>query len=272
MKYILFVLLMLCLFSWNPIQDDRTKYFPQSVEVVEQIPHKENVWVFLLAGQSNMAGRGFVEPQDTLPNKRILTIDASGKLIYAKEPLHFYEPARKGLDCGLSFANNLLKQIPDNITILLLPTAIGGSAISQWLGDSLYRGVNVLTNFREKVAIGKKYGQIKAVLWHQGESDTKKELIPLYQKRLAELFTVFRSMIQDNQLPVLIGELGSYSNDNANWQLINNAIRGYSLQDANSSVIKTNDLVHRGDTIHFNSAGQRLLGERFANAWLRKIK
>jgi len=37
------------------------------VDPVERIPAKENVWVFMLAGQSNMAGRDFVEPQDTLP-------------------------------------------------------------------------------------------------------------------------------------------------------------------------------------------------------------
>ncbi len=271
-KNILCVLFIFSLFSWNNIQDNRTKYFPVSVEPVESNPAKENVWVFLLAGQSNMAGRGFVEPQDTLPNKRIVTIDAAGRLIYAKEPLHFYEPTRNGLDCGCSFANTLLKHIPDNITILLLPTAIGGSSISQWLGDSSYRGVKLLTNFCDKVAIGKKYGQIKAVLWHQGESDANKTAIPLYKDRLAELFTVFRSTIQNNQLPVFVGELGSYSNNNQNWQLINQAIHNNSLQDANVSVINTHDFIHKGDTVHFNSEGQRLLGERFAEAYISKIK
>jgi len=272
MKNILFTLFILSLFSWNNIQDNRTKYFPVAVEPVERIPAKENVWVFLLAGQSNMAGRGFVEPQDTLPNKRILTIDVAGKLIYAKEPLHFYEPTRNGLDCGYSFANTLIKHIPDNITILILPTAIGGSSISQWLGDSSYRGVKLLTNFRDKVAIGKKYGQIKAVLWHQGESDANKTAILLYKDRLAQLFTVFRSVIQNNQLPVLVGELGSYSNNNQNWQLINQAIHNYSLQDMNVSVISTTEFIHRGDTVHFNSEGQRLLGERFAQVYIDKIK
>jgi hypothetical protein len=272
MKYILFTLFLICLFSWHTIQDARTKNFPKSLEAVEQMPKKENVWVFLLAGQSNMAGRGFVEPQDTLSNKRIITIDATGKLIYAKEPLHFYEPIRTGLDCGLSFANTLLSKIPANITILLLPTAIGGSAIGQWLGDSLYRGVNLMHNFKEKVAIGKKCGQIKAVLWHQGESDANKESIPLYTNRLAQLFTLFRSNIQNDHLPIFIGELGSYSNNNTNWQQINNVIHSYSLQDANVSVIKTNDFIHGGDTVHFNSEGQRLLGIRFANSFLAKMK
>ena len=57
-----------------------------------------------MAGQSNMAGRGFVEPIDTLINTRILTINRQNKLIYAKEPLHFYEPHKKGLDLGMSFS------------------------------------------------------------------------------------------------------------------------------------------------------------------------
>src|SRR5262245_10495512 len=82
---------------------DRTKYFPKKVEMPAEIPVKQNVWVFILAGQSNMAGRGFVEPDDTVVVKRLLSIDKDGQLINAKEPLHFYEPNLTGLDCGYSF-------------------------------------------------------------------------------------------------------------------------------------------------------------------------
>ena len=80
----------------------RTRYFPKMVEKVAKIPPKNNVWVFLLAGQSNMAGRGLVEPQDTMTDKRLLTINKNNEVILAKEPLHFYEPSRTGLDCGVS--------------------------------------------------------------------------------------------------------------------------------------------------------------------------
>lgn len=270
MKKSLFVVLLLSLLSWKQIQDNRTKCFPKTVDYVQNIPLKENVWVFLMAGQSNMAGRGIVEPQDTVADKRILTIDVNGTLLYAKEPLHFYEPTRTGLDCGLSFGRTLLEKIPANVTILLLPTAIGGSAIRQWLGDSSYRGVNLLTNFREKVAIGKKYGKIKAILWHQGESDANKERIAVYKDRLAELFTTFRNSIGDEKLPVFIGELGSYSNNKNGWLQINDAIYAYAAENKGATVIKTDDLSHVGDTVHFNSAGQRMMGERFANAYLGK--
>ncbi len=272
MKKSLFVILFLSLLSWKQIQDSRTKFFPKTVEFVQQVPTKENVWVFLMAGQSNMAGRGIVEPQDTLPDKRILSIDAKGKIVYAKEPLHFYEPTRTGLDCGLSFGRTLLEKVPANITILILPTAIGGSAIRQWLGDSSYRGVNLLTNFREKVAIGKQYGIIKGVLWHQGESDANKERIPVYKDKLTELFTTFRNIIGNQKLPIFIGELGSYSNNTNEWLQINTIIHAYAEEDKLATVIKTEDLSHVGDTVHFNSAGQRMMGERFAHAFLGKNK
>ncbi|MDX2072664.1 MAG: sialate O-acetylesterase [Haliscomenobacter sp.] len=143
-----------------------------------KLPKPNKVWVFLLAGQSNMAGRGIVEAQDALTDPRIFSINSKGEVILAKEPLHFYEPSRVGLDCGLSFGKTLLKGVPKKVSILLLPTAVGGSSMRQWLGDSTYREVKLWSNFLEKVAIGKKYGQIKGILWHQGESDANERSIP----------------------------------------------------------------------------------------------
>ena len=109
--------------------------------------NKENVWVFIMAGQSNMAGRGIVEPEDTVSDKRIFSINKDGQIIIAKEPLHFYEPERTGLDCGLSFAKTLITKIPDSISILIIPTAVGGSSISQWLGDSVLSECKIVFKF-----------------------------------------------------------------------------------------------------------------------------
>ena len=254
------------------VQNNRTQYFPKTMDLVSNVPAKENVWVFVMAGQSNMAGRGLVEPQDTVSSKRILTINRNGQLIFAKEPLHFYEPVLTGLDCGLSFAKTLLGQIPDNISILILPTAIGGSSISQWLGDSLYRDVKLLSNFREKVQIGKNYGTLKGVLWHQGESDANPRDIPRYKERLSELIKTFRTLAGNETLPVIMGELGSFSTNSMQWQSINQAIGSYAAEDKNTAVISTADLKHKGDSIHFDSEGQRTMGQRFAKAYLEKFR
>lgn len=270
MKHILlFFLTISSLLSFS--QDNRTKYFPKTTEFVKNVPDKNHVWVFILAGQSNMAGRGIVEPQDTVPNERIMSINAKGQLILAKEPIHFQEPGNEGLDCGLAFARTMIKNLPPKISILVIPTAIGGSSISKWLGDSLYRKVHLLSNFREKTEIGKKYGVVKAVLWHQGEADATPQKIPLYKERLRILFTEFRSAAGNPSMPVLMGELGPFKYNYEGFLKINGVIRDYAAGDKYSSVISTNDLKDKGDSLHFNSGSQRIMGQRFAEEYLRKL-
>jgi hypothetical protein len=272
MKARLFLFIfVLGLFSFTA-GDERTRYFPRKEVKVEKLPQKKNVWVFILAGQSNMSGRGLVEPQDTIPSERVFTINRNGEIILAKEPLHFYEPTMKGLGCGLSFGKAIVEHVPANVSVLLIPTAIGGSSISQWLGDSLYRNVHLMSNFREKVALAKKYGNIKGILWHQGESDANPKNALLYKERLTLLFSEFRKTAANKRLPILIGELGSYSKNIENWKKINEQIRLYASADRNASVISTADFKDKGDGTHFNSEGQRTLGKRFATEYLKHVK
>lgn len=272
MKNFLLLITFIIIVSCRQNKDNRTLNFPKSIELVYEIPHKENVWVFILAGQSNMAGRAFVEPTDTISNKRVLSINKNGQLVYAKEPLHFYEPSMTGLDCGLSFAKNLITNIPDSITILLIPTAIGGSSVEQWLGDSTHRGVKLLSNFQSKSEVAKSFGRIKGILWHQGENDANPIGISKYQIKLSSLFKVFRTIIGNKNLPILIGELGSYSSENENWRLINEKINEVAKKDSITYLISTFDLKDKGDKVHFNSEGQRKMGERMASKFMSTLK
>jgi hypothetical protein len=233
---------------------------------------QKQTWVFLMAGQSNMAGRGQIEAQDTITNERILTINKDYQIIKAKEPIHFYEPTRKGLDCGLSFAQNLLNGIDKSVKILIIPTAVGGSSSRQWLGDSIYRDVQLMTNFRQKMEFAKTQGIIKGILWHQGEADANTKTIPLYKDNLKKLFQIFREYANNDKLPILVGELGSYSKLPTEWNAINEIIRQYVSSDPNSYLISTSDLKHKGDFIHFDSEGQRLMGQRFAETYLKSMK
>ncbi len=256
------------LFAQTQLENaERKKYFPKTREKVRHLPKKKNLWVFVMAGQSNMAGRGQVAAEDTLPNPRIVTINAQNEIVYAKEPLHFYEPSLTGLDCGLSFASELLKTVPKRVKICMLPTAIGGSAVDQWLGDSLYRSVRLLTNFKEKVAFAQQFGTVKAILWHQGESDAHPAKIPAYASKVRRLFSIFRETIQNNSLPILVGELGSFSQDNANWQALNKQIHSNGASDPYIKIIPTADLEQKGDKIHFNAAAQRTMGQRMARSY-----
>ena len=68
-----------------------------------------------------------------------------------------------------------------------------------------------------------------------------------------------------------MGELGSYSAKKSEWALINRTIHNYSAKDKYTAVISTGDLKHKGDSVHFNSKGQRLMGKRFAEVYLNKF-
>lgn len=245
--------------------------FPQTISYVDNLPNPDSLYVFIMAGQSNMAGRGFVEPQDTLPNKRILTIDKSMKWIYAKEPLHFYDPSVSGLDCGMSFAKKLLDSISQGISIAVIPCAVGGSSIEQWINNEPFRGVTLLDNFKDKVGFAKDYGIVKGIIWHQGESNAKSKLIPKYSQRLDSLINKFRFLVKNDTLPIILGELGSYSKPTEKqmrWDSINTVIQNIAWKDKNIDLVKTRDLKHKGDNVHFDSESQRILGERYAKKYL----
>jgi hypothetical protein len=233
---------------------------------------KDKTWVFILAGQSNMAGRGAIDFNpyngDTITNRRIQTINQDGEIVMAKEPLHFYEPKMAGLDCGLSFARTLLSFTPADVTILLIPTAVGGSSIRKWIDDSVHRGVPLWSNFKHKVKIANKYGTIKGILWHQGEADANANGIPVYADNLKTLFTKMRKVTDEKRLPILMGELGYFSKTaDEQFMKVNLVMHQYAKKDKRSVVVGAKGLAHKGDNLHFNSAGQRELGRRYAFAF-----
>jgi hypothetical protein len=249
-------------------KDSSTHYSGLQRDLV--ISRKENLWVFILAGQSNMAGRAKIEALDTIAYPRVLTINSKGEVVFAKEPLHFYEPSMSGLGCGLAFGKALVSEIPDSISVLLVPTAVGGSSIIQWLGDSLHRGVRLLSNFEEKAMLAAKVGVLKGILWHQGESDADSSNHRFHRVRLQQLFGKFRSITKNPRMPVIVGELGSYSNS-IFWPLINYQLRSYVSSDTNAAIVSTGDFWHTGDQVHFNSRSQRQLGERFAKKFVERF-
>ncbi len=248
-------------------QHDRTTFFPK-----EQVPShltmiKEETLVFILAGQSNMAGRGLVEATDTISSPRILTINQQGQLILAKEPLHFYEPTRTGLDCGLSFGKEMLKYIPSQFKIVIIPVAIGGTKVSQWINDSTHRSVQLLTNYTEKIGLAKQYGTLAGILWHQGESDANEQNIPTYKTNLIRLFSLFRNIAERPELPIIMGELGYFEPNLINKQKINDQLKELAEQNNWISLVSTKGLKCMADNEHFDANSIRILGKRYAKAF-----
>jgi hypothetical protein len=254
--------------------NSRKKNFPERTEYVQRLPGKQNFWIFLLAGQSNMAGRGFVEPSDTIPSSRIMTLNSENEWVYAKEPLHFYEPSMSGLDCGLSFGKELIKHLNDSIIIGLVPCAVGGSSTDQWLGDSLHRGVMLLSNFRQRTRIAAESGTLKGILWHQGEDNANELKFKNYRHELDSLFSEFRITASNDNLPILAGELASFLDRKKYGSYpdsVNKILNKIAAENKNVFIIKTADLKTKGDYVHFDSESQRIMGRRFAEKYIYEI-
>ena len=248
-------------------KEDYINHFPKIIDKPSLLPIRENFYIFILAGQSNMAGRGFVQPEDTVSSIQILSIDKTNEWVYAKEPLHYYEPERTGLDCGLSFAKKLSSLYGKKITIGLVPCAVGGSSIEQWLGDSIYRVVTLYSNLLNKIKIAGQYGTLKGLLWHQGESNAgSASKHQNYQQKLQAFFTRVRNDAGVPDLPVYAGQLAMFLSRRTNpfADSVNKELLQLSSTMKNIYVINTFDLSCKSDSIHFDSRSQRIMGERFA--------
>ena len=121
---VLIVLLCAALFAEEAAQTD--------------LPPKEDFHIFLLAGQSNMAGRGLVTEEHKTIHPRVFALSKSGEWVPAMDPIH-YDKKVAGLGLGKSFAVALAERDKD-VTIGLIPAACGGSPIASWEpGDTTTR-------------------------------------------------------------------------------------------------------------------------------------
>jgi hypothetical protein len=271
MKYLFLLFLFAnvdCIYSQ---EFNKKSVFPSKEEYPSNSYSRENTWIFILAGQSNMAGRAIIAPMDTIAHDRILAINIKNEIVMAKEPISFFESDKKGLSCALAFAKELIKNVPDSIAVLLVPCAVGGSSIDQWIYDSLHRNVKLLTNFKDQVLWAKKNGTIKGVLWHQGESDVSSKEISNYKSKLKRLFNEFRVTIDNDNLIILTAEIGMFKSNNIKEIAINKQIKQNAFLDPYTFFVKTKDFESIGDNLHFDSKSQRLLGTRFAKKYLSSI-
>ncbi|PKA47729.1 putative carbohydrate esterase [Apostasia shenzhenica] len=140
----------------------------------EQAAWQKNL-IFVLAGQSNMGGRGGVTghqwdhivPPECWPTPSILRLDPQLRWEEAREPLHAGIDNDCGVGPGMPFAHAVLATGRAG-TVDLVPCAHGGTAIREWArGTPLY--TSLVQRATAAVAGG---GWVAAVLWYQGESDT----------------------------------------------------------------------------------------------------
>lgn len=233
------------------------------------LPPKEKFHLFLLVGQSNMAGRGTVEEQDKTPHPRVLMVSKSGEWVPATDPMHF-DKAAAGVGLGKTFGT-LIAEANPGVTIGLIPCAVGGSPIDAWKPGVFYAATksHPWDDAMQRAAIAMKAGVLKGILWHQGESDSTDKLAPEYEAKLHDLIARFRKELNAPDVPFIAGQMGVFGD--APWnepkKTVDAAHRALPSKVPHSAFVSAEGLHHRGDKVHFDSPSYREFGKRYAEAF-----
>ncbi len=238
------------------------------------LPAKDKFHLFLLVGQSNMAGRGVVEAQDKEANPRVLMLNKEGQWVPAVDPLHF-DKAAAGVGLGKTFGEIIAEANP-GVTIGLIPCAVGGSPIDTWKPGAFYAGTKThpWDDMVKRVELALPAGTIKGILWHQGESDSNKDLAPAYAAKLRDLVKRLRDLVKSPDVPFIAGQMGKF--DDVPWspekEVVDQASRELPKHVPHTAFVTAEGLKHKGDKVHFDAAAYRELGKRYAAAFLKMSK
>ena len=217
--------------------------------------------IFLLIGQSNMAGRGGVEAEDKAPHPRVFMLNRELAWLPAVDPLHFDKPERIGTGLGKTFGAVLAGADPAAV-IGLVPAAFGGSALDEWTPGAPHY-INAVTRVREAL----KRGQLAGILWHQGESDRAPDKAATYAGRFAKFIAQLRADLGAPDVPVVVGEIGRFC---PHAGPVNAAIRQLPGLVPHCALVTAEGLTGRPEepeVLHFETAAFRELGRRYAKAW-----
>jgi hypothetical protein len=238
--------------------------------ITDSIPEKElkNLDIYLVIGQSNMAGRAQVREvdQSVVEQSFLFTGNENLPWVKATNPLNRYSTARKNirmqrLSIAYSFAQSIVKVRPDH-EIGLVVNAKGGTKIVQWLpGTVLYEAAIEQT----KKAL--KYGKLRGIIWHQGEGDCDPLRIDMYLGRMEVLINAIREEFGDQTIPFVAGQL--YENERR--KPFNDMLLGLP-EFIRHTGVATSEGTNAFDGTHYDSESAILLGNRYADEMLNLLE
>ncbi|MEP6662480.1 MAG: sialate O-acetylesterase [Verrucomicrobiota bacterium] len=238
-----------------------------------KLPPQEKLKIYLMMGQSNMAGRGVPEAEDKTPHPRVLVFTQSNQWETAVEPLTLGEPKKTpGVGPGLAFAK-AMADAHREFTIGLVPCAVGGTPLRRWV-----KGGDLYENAVKRAQAAAAYGTIAGIIWHQGESDsTKATNANTYGERLTKMISDIRKELKQPNLPFVVGQIGEFGYD----RLENPKEFARPLNETLAKLPETvpftgcalsHGLTSKADFVHFDAKSQRELGQRYAVEMLKLEK
>jgi hypothetical protein len=249
----------------------------------------KNFYIFICFGQSNMEGNAKVESQDTA------AVDSRFEVLQAvdcpdrgriKDNWYTAVPplarCTTGLTPGDYFGRTLVANLPEKIRIGIINVSVAGAKIEVfekdnyqsylatapgWMkGIAAEYGGNPYARLIELASLAQKYGVIKGILLHQGESNPNDTLWTEKVKG------IYNNLIRDLKLkpqkvPLLAGELVNADQAGA-CAAMNKIIATLPRTVANSYIVSSAGCATSPDHLHFTAQGYRLLGKRYGETML----
>lgn len=223
---------------------------------------------FLMLGQSNMAGRGFINEVPPIYNERIQML-RNGRWQMMTEPINYDRPVA-GVSLVSSFADAWCSENKED-TIGLIPCAEGGSSLDDWAIDKVL--------FKHAISEAKfamQTSELAGILWHQGETDSFNGNYKTYYEKLLVIIETLRKELNAPDIPVIIGGLPDFlgkqgfSKNCTEYDLVNKELEKFASEQDNCYFVTASGLTSNPDGIHINAVSQRKFGLRYFESFSKK--
>ena len=226
--------------------------------------------IFMLMGQSNMAGVADKEPGDQNADERLLVLGGcnqpAGQWNIANPPLNDC-PGEKGWNLstsvgpGMWFAKTLLDHIPEGDKVGLVGTAESGESINTFIEGGVHH--QMILN---KIELAKQAenARFAGVIFHQGESDSGQESWP---GKVVQLYDEVKAAFGvDYDVPFILGEIpveGCCGGHNVRVHEAADLLpMGYWV---------TQDGTHILDQYHWDHPSVVLMGQRYGETMIEAL-
>ena len=245
-----------------------------------------NFYIFLWFGQANMEGDAKIEAEDLTgvdPRFRMMAAVDDHKLGRRMGQWYTAVPPLCRENTGLTpvdyFGRTMVANLPDSIRVGVITVAVGGCQIEAFMKDSVDNYVRTRAPqwmkgmlecygnnpYERLLTLAKKAqrdGVIKGILLHQGESNTgdarwAEKVAFVYNQLIADLH------LKSEDVPLLAGEVVR-ANGKGRCVRMNATIDALPQTIHTAHVISSEGCTNGPDNLHFDAAGYRELGRRYA--------
>ena len=244
--------------------------------------------VYLMIGQSNMAGRAGILSEDRGVMEGVFLLDEKGEIVPAQLPFNIYSTVRKQRSMQRFGLTNVFAREVHRYTgrkILLVVNARGETRISNWVksarqitfdkrygDDRELWGRQAPQLYNEAVRRTRQamqYGKLKGIIWHQGEGDSMEPYVWDYVVHLEQLVSDLRADLGVGEdVPFVLGQVSTVAK---RADMINPELSKAARKIPNAYCVssKACDTLH--DNVHFSRDGYIKIGKRYARYILKKV-